>query len=439
MKPNRLGARKWISFILAGLVGQLAWAIENNYLNLYVFDCSGNYAFIPAMTALSAVAATITTLLIGVLSDRIGKRKLFISIGYVIWGISIIAFAFLDPKSNLTIVANNGFVAGCMIVFMDCMMTFFGSTANDACFSASINDHTDTTNRGRVDSVLSVLPLFGLIIVTVVGGFFGISNTDGSPVHWDYFFYLFGGITLLIGITCLFLYPKDVIEPNKNERYVFNIVYGFRPSVVKENVNLYLLYGCFMAFNIAVQCFMPYFMIYIQRGLGIQGDTFTITLGLVLVVASIIAIVVGLFMDKIGRSKIIIPALAVMFVGCIIMTFVRDQIGVIFGGTILMSGYLCSTAIFASKIRDYEPKGRVGLFQGVRMVFVVMVPMIIGPYIGQAASLINPIYYEDPTYKIVSLQPNQYIFLFTGIILLFVSIPLFFLLRRERQNGKTSQ
>ena len=184
---------------------------------------------------------------------------------------------------------------------------------------------------------------------------------------------------------------------------------------------------------------MPYFMIYIQRGLGIQGDTFTITLGIVLVVASIIAIVFGLFMDKIGRSKVIIPALFVMFVGTLVMTFVRDQIGVIAGGIVLMAGYLSSTAIFASKIRDYEPEGRVGIFQGVRMVFVVMVPMVTGPYIGQAVSHINGSYYTDPTYGTTSIQPNQYIFLFTGIILLFILIPLSFLLVRERKYGSASK
>ena len=123
---NKIGIRKWLVFILAGFVGQLAWAIENNYFNKYVFECTNNYAFIPVMTATSAAAATITTLFMGAVSDRLGKRKLFISVGYILWGISIISFAFLDPKSSLNIVANNVFLAGTMIVIMDCIMTFFG-------------------------------------------------------------------------------------------------------------------------------------------------------------------------------------------------------------------------------------------------------------------------------------------------------------------------
>jgi len=439
MENSKLGLKKWIAIIVAGLVGQLAWAIENNYLNLYVFDCTGNYNFIRIMTAASAVAATITTLFVGALSDRLGRRKLFVSCGYILWGISIIAFAFLDPKSSLTIVANNGFVAGVMIVIMDCIMTFFGSSANDAAFNASINDHTNPSNRGKVESVLSILPLIALIAVTVVGGIFGVGGEDKEAIHWDFFFYLFGGLTLVIGVICLFIYPKDVCKRDKETKYFQNIIYGFRPKVIKDNVSLYLALTAFMVFNIAIQIFMPYFMVYIQEVLYIKNDSFTITLGIVLVVASIITVGIGAFMDKIGRNKIIFPSLGAGVVGAIIMFFVRDQIGVIIGGIILMAGYLISTAVLFSKVRDYIPQGKEGVFQGVRMVFVVMIPMIVGPYIGSGVSYINGEMWQDPTYLQWSIKPNEYIFLFAAITMLLVLIPLIFLVRREKQNEQASE
>ena len=428
---NKIGLRKWLMFILAGFVGQLAWAIENNYLNMYVFGVTGIYDFIPTMTALSAVAATITTLFIGALSDRLGKRRLFISIGYILWGISIIAFAFLDPNSTLTIINNDLFLAGSLIVVLDCIMTFFGSTANDACFNASVNDLTDETNRGKVESVLSVLPLFALIAVTLVGGIFGVGNTAGNPVHWDYFFYVFGGLTLVIGILSLFVYPKDTITPKKDEQYMKELIFGFRPTVVKDNKKLYLALLAFMIFNIAIQVFMPYMMVYIQ---SIPDLDFIVTLGIVLVIASIITVVVGLFMDRIGRSKLVFPALGVAMAGGIIMFFVNNQIGIIIGGIILMSGYLCSTAILGSKVRDYIPEHRAGSFQGVRMVFVVMVPMVTGPYIGKGVSYIQGHMYENE-YGYQSIQPNHYIFLFSAIIMLLAIIPLLLLIKKENEKS----
>ena len=434
MKSTSVGIRKWLSFIIAGFVGQLAWAIENNYLNLYVKDVSDNIFFVPAMTAASAAVATITTIFVGALCDRVGKRKLFITLGYIIWGLSIIGFAFLDPKSSLGFITQSTFVAGVMIVVMDCIMTLFGSSANDAAFNAYVSDHTDTTNRGKVESVLSVLPLISMIAVTVIGGAFGIPReSPESIVHWDYFFMIFGGITVVIGVICIFLLPKDNCEPKKDENYFQNLIYGFRPRVIKDNVNLYLVYISFMLFNVAVQIYLPYFMIYASDTRGFTGLDFTLTLGLILIIASIITVVVGMFMDRIGKSKLIFPVLGVTIIGGIIMTFVRTQVGIIIGGIVLMSGYLIATAILASKGRDYYPEGRSGVFQGVRMVMVVLVPMVTGPFIGTAVSNIDPVYSDTG-----ELLPNHFIFLFTSIALLLVIAPVIILLRREKHDEQKS-
>ena len=114
MENAKLGWRKWLSFLVAGLIGQLAWAIENNYLNVFVYDCTGDTVYITLMTVFSAIAATITTLFMGALSDRLGKRKMFVSCGYIIWGVSIIMFAFLDPHRSYNIVAHSALMSGTM-------------------------------------------------------------------------------------------------------------------------------------------------------------------------------------------------------------------------------------------------------------------------------------------------------------------------------------
>ena len=36
-QKNKLNMRIWLSFILFGLAGQVAWAIENMYLNLFMY------------------------------------------------------------------------------------------------------------------------------------------------------------------------------------------------------------------------------------------------------------------------------------------------------------------------------------------------------------------------------------------------------------------
>ena len=438
---NKLGIRKWLTFILAGFVGQLAWAIENNYFNVYVYDCTDNYAFIPVMTIASAAAATITTLFMGAVSDRLGKRKLFISCGYILWGISILLFAFLDPSSSFNIVANSAFVAGTMIVIMDCVMTFFGSTANDAAFNAFVTDNTNNNNRAKVESVLSIMPLIALIIVIVVAGFF-VDVKEGNAKHWDVFFYIFGGITLLIGIASFFLVPKDVVQPNKEGNYFASVFYGFRPKVVKSNPVLYITLLAFMVFNIGLQVFMPYFILYVQNILHITGDNFTISLGVVLLSASAITVIFGVFMDKIGKNKIMIPALVVGAIGGVIIFLVPSdqeftQPGLIIGGIILMTGYLVSTAVLGAKVRDYTPEKEVGLFQGVRMIFTVLVPMVLGPLIGSGLCRIGGTPYQNE-YGQTVYPPNKWLFFVTGMIFLCAVVPVVLMIRREKKINEAS-
>ncbi len=433
---TKLGIRKWLSFIIAGFVGQLAWAIENNYFNLYVYDCTEQYFWIPIMTAASAAAATLTTLLMGALSDRLGKRKAFISFGYILWGISIIFFAFLDPKSNLSIVTGSTMAAGTMIVIMDCIMTFFGSTANDASFNAFVTDSTDTSNRGKVESVLSVLPLIAMIAVVGLAG----ALTKDTVVNWPVFFYIFGGLTTVVGIVSIFLLPKDTIQPNKEEPYIKNIFYGFRPSVIKNNAILYIVLCTFALFSIGIQVFMPYLMVYIQHVLVITDLNFTITLGVVLIVASIITVVFGLFMDRIGKNRIMIPALAVTVAGALGMFFVQESfamVGVMIFGTIMMTGYMISTAVLGAKVRDYTPVNEVGLFQGVRMIFLVLIPMVTGPFIGQGVSYINAVTYVND-YNQTVIRPNAYIFLFAAIVISLAIIPTLIIIKKEKEklNGQ---
>ena len=111
---------------------------------------------ISLMVGASSVAATVTTLLIGALSDKLGKRKLFICSGYILWGISIWSFSLIreDVINQLFPMAISAASVGVsLVIIMDCVMTFFGSAANDACFNAWLTDVTDDT-QGYDDSSL---------------------------------------------------------------------------------------------------------------------------------------------------------------------------------------------------------------------------------------------------------------------------------------------
>lgn len=423
----KLSKRIWASFLLLGLVGQFAWTIENMYFNVFLYNTiSTDPNYIAAMVAASAVAATLTTLLMGALSDRLGKRKVFICGGYIVWGFSTMAFGLISVK-NVTVwfpAADAVATAAMFVVIMDCVMTFFGSTANDAAFNAYITDVTCNENRGRVESVLAVFPLISMLII------FGAFDPMTRQGHWKEFFTLFGTLVTLTGVASVFLL-KDRKAEAKPENYFKNLVYGFQPAVIRENPMLYLSLAAFSVFSVAVQVFFPYLIIYLQNYL--KMESYAIVLGVVLIIASVVSVVGGGFIDKIGKLKFVLPASAVMLAGLVGMFFARSMAAVIAAGAVMMSGYMLVTASLSATVRDYTPVEKAGHFQGIRMIFAVLLPMIIGPYIGAVLIKNSSGTYTD--LGVVKNVPTPSVFLAAAAVLLLVIIPILVLKRRSEHEN----
>ncbi len=420
-----LSKRTWASFIAIGLIGQLAWTIENMYFNVFLYNTiSTDPSYIAIMVAASGIVASVTALLMGTLSDRLEKRKVFVCSGYIIWGLSTMAFGFItvDNAALLFPTANAVAVAAMTVVIMDCVMTFFGSTANDAAFNAYITDVTSEGNRGKVESVLAILPLVSMLII--FGAFDGMTRAG----KWTEFFVVFGGIVTLTGIIAIFLMKESRNQKHK-DGFFKNLAYGFKPTVIRENKRLYISLCAFGIFCIAVQVFFPYLIIYIQNYLKIES--YAIVLGIVLIAASAVSVSFGRVIDKVGKLRFAMPAVAVMTVGLAGMFFVRGFWGVIAAGIVMMSGYMLVTAVLSGTIRDYTPEGKAGLFQGIRMIFQVLLPMLIGPFIG-AAIIKN----SGETYVelgVTKQVPTPNVFLAAAAVLLFVIIPIIKLKRGEEK------
>ena len=427
-----LNARKWLGIVLIGLFGQFAWTIENMYFNVFLYNTiSTDPGYIASMVAWSATVATLTTLLMGALSDRLGRRKALIALGYVLWGLSTGLFGFITPENAARLFpgANAAAAAAILVVVLDCVMTFFGSTANDAAFNAYITDVTDQSNRGRVESVLAILPLISMLVI------FGLFDGLTQQGRWKEFFGIFGIAVSVVGLLSLGLIRDDEgLKPRKDSTFK-NLLYGLRPGVVKENPELYLSFAAFCLFSIGVQVFFPYLIIYIQNYLGITD--YALILGVVLILASVISVVSGRFIDRLGKLVFVFPAALIMLLGLLGMYFVRKPAGVMVAGTVMMGGYMMVSAALSANIRDWTPEGKVGHFQGIRMIFAVLLPMVIGPAIGAAVIRgSNSTYVELGQVKTV---PTPGIYLAAGAVLLLSVLPILLLRRRGKQLPRQAE
>ena len=422
---KKLTLRHWAGFLLIGLVGQLAWTVENMYLNVFLYNTSStDPSYIAAMVAASALTATVTTWLMGTLSDRLGRRKGMICGGYILWGAATAAFGLISPEAmgRWFPGAQAVSAAALTVVLMDCLMTFFGSTANDGAFNAYITDVTAEENRGRVESVLAVLPLISMLIIF---GFFDGMTQKGQ---WKLFFLIFGAAATITGVISIFLLRET---PRRKERRSFlqELIFGFRPCVIRENADLYLTLCAGGIFSVAVQIFFPYLIIYMQNYLKL--DQYAIVLGIVLIISSAVSVAGGRWIDQIGKRKMILPCAGIMLLGLLGMFFARGMVWVIGAGIVMMSGYMLVTAAISALIRDYTPGDQAGLFQGIRMIFMVLIPMVIGPFIG--AFVIRN---SGSTYLDLGVEknvPTPGIFLAAGAVLLLVLIPVQIMSRRKRQ------
>jgi hypothetical protein len=218
------------------------------------------------------------------------------------------------------------------------------------------------------------------------------------------------------------------------------LIYGFRPSVVKKHPLFYIALLAFMAFNCAMDAFMPYWLIYFQNataqgGLGLttEGGSFYIAVGVILVVASSLVIFAGLTMEKHGKILYLFPALALSAIGFLGMYFSKSLVWVIICGTAMMSGYLIGTAALGAIIRDETPSDEVGLFQGVRMIFAVMLPMIIGSNVSQAFfNLSGATYTNDYGESVVA--PTSLMFLVALGFVALAFIPAIWLYKDEKKK-----
>ena len=423
--PYALGGRTWAALLIFGLFGQIAWVIENMYFNVFLYNTiSGDTAMIAAMVSASAVTATVTTLVMGALSDKIGRRKALIVVGYLLWGLSVAAFAFVsvDNVGKLFPTVQASYAAAVAVVVLDCVMTFFGSTANDAAFNAWVTDVTVAENRGRVETVLAILPLVSMLLV------FGVLDGLTQSGNWSTFFLIIGGITFLGGILGLFFLREPKNLQRSNDTYFANIVYGLRPSVIRANPGLYLSLTCLAIYSMSQQVYMPYLIIYIQRFLGITDYTFL--LGGVLILSSVISVLMGKTVDKLGKLSCLMPAALVGCVGLLLMYFARAQWFVLVGGVVMLGGGMVVSACCQGLIRDHTPEGKAGLFQGIRILFQVLLPMVTGPYIGVAVIKNTGMTYEE--LGVVKQVPTAEIFLAAAVVLLLIAAPVVLLKRREK-------
>ena len=314
---QKITSKTWIVMAALAFTGQIAWAVENSWFNTFVFDTiTPDPRPIAWMVAASAITATLTTLLMGTLSDRTrsrwGRRRPYIFVGYILWGLSTILFPMV---AYLKVVS----LAIMMVIIADAVMTFFGSMANDAAFNAWTADIATSENRGRVEGVLNMSLFLAQIVSMVAAGI--LIDSFGYFI----FFYSLGGIVMLVGLVAGGLL-KDTPLPETEES---------RPSFWAEFTELFRIWKCFgkiviysscllfiMISSIGMQVSFPYLIVYLENYIGVTKTEFSIIGGAVMLGSAIFAIPFGILADRWNKRLMITFAIIGSSLGGILLSLV---------------------------------------------------------------------------------------------------------------------
>lgn len=375
---SKISTRTWTVMIALAVTGQIAWAVENTWFNTFVFDTiTPDPQPVSWMVAASAIVATLTTIFMGTLSDRTrakwGRRKAYILFGYVLWGLMTILFPMTALIKNISL-------AILMVVLLDSLMTFFGSTANDAAFNAWTADVAPADQRGKVEGVLN-LSLFIAQLVAIVA-----AGALIESVGYFTFFYVLGGIVMVVGLLAGGALPD---QPSghlpQSEKSVWQEIRElFRLETLRENSKLFIILISAMLLGVGFQVAFPYMIIYINNFIGVSKTEYAIVGGGVIIGSAIAAIPLGILADKIDKRLMMAISTVLTCLGCFAFSLVRSIPLLALAGLAWQMFSMSASIAAMSWLKDLLPEQSRGRFLGIRMIFLVLLPMLIGPGIGSA-------------------------------------------------------
>jgi MFS family permease len=413
-KSEKIPRRIISVIILLTFSGELAWAVENQYFNLFIYNKIAPVPlYVSLLVSITAVVSTLTTIFMGALSDKKGKRRIFFIVGMTFFTLTTAIFPFSAFFGSVAI-------AVFMAILFDSIMTFFGATASDATLNAYVTDVTNLENRGKVSSIKEIMFFVALLIV------YGLSGILIESFDYYIYFLIIALLAGIFGIPGAFLAPEpENLKPNQ-QNYWKTIKETFNPKTLKDNKDLTLVLFSVGIWGIGFFSFFPFILIYVERFLLISVDTASLIVFIAFVISIILAIPTGKLVDKIGRKRIASIAILFETTTLFLFAFSRETIYIIITVSCWVFAFLAFNIATRTWLKDLYPEEKRGQFHGYYLVFNILIGMVIGSLIGGFIAETFGFYFETTTELglLPGYIPPPLLFIVSAIIILFSIFPL---------------
>jgi MFS family permease len=217
--------------------------------------------------------------------------------------------------------------------------------------------------------------------------------------------------------------PLESDQPKRSFLSEFSELFDI--NTLKENRALFILLIFIMLSSIGMQVSFPYLIVYLNNFVGVTKSEFSVIGGAVMLGSAIFAIPFGMLADKWNKRNMIFFATIVSSLGGILLSLVRSLPMLSLTGLLWQAFSVAMSIASVAWLKDLLPEKNRGKFLGIRMIFWIAIPMVIGPWIG--SMLIQNFGIPTTLNGQAGFVPVPIIFQVGSVISLLALIPLFFI------------
>lgn len=441
-KEKSSSLRFWMLVWGLGVAGQLCWNIENQWFNTFVYaKIAKDPTIISWMVAVSALATTIATFLFGTLSDRIGKRKPFVAGGYILWGLFTILFGTTEFITGGA--ADSGsriLLAATAVVLADALMSFFGSMGNDSGFNAWLNDAMTQKNGSHIGAALATQPIIGTIVGTVVGGLL-----IGSNDNYMRLFVVMGVLVIVFGVLAwIFMKDAPTLAPNRQGSFSKQLFSAFNFRALFRHREMVCVFLVLTVYFISFNVYFPHVGNYMIYYLGFDASAIGVIEGAALLLGMVSVIPASRLIRKQRFVAATSAAVLLSFAGVGLIGLLGRPENIdpstllnwsLLAGLLLFGcGYIMFMQVLSVWMKQLFPVESKGQFEGFRILFFVLIPWIVSPFIA------NPIIKRNgeilDANGFTAYLPTHVLFLISAGLILLTFVPLYFASHERRRGNR---
>ena len=257
-----------------------------------------------------------------------------------------------------------------------------------------------------------------------------------------------GGLVIVCGVLSLFLVEDESgLKPNRQGGFWKQLGSDFQLKELAKRKELLWVFLVLTVYFVSFNVYYPHVGNYMIYYLGFSADSIGLIQGLALIFGMLAVIPASRMLNrnKFVPATVIAVILSIIGVGILGLFGRPENVDktTIFNWNLLIGlflfgcGYIMFMQVLSVWMKQLFPEEAKGQFEGFRIIFFVLIPWVVSPFIA------NPIIKNNG--KIVDADgmeaflPTHVLFLISVLLIVLTFIPLFFAARQRKMREEAER